>query len=83
MQSWHTTYLGLRELPREISTFELQSFFTYSRTERELINARRSNAHKLGLAPVSYTHLAPIEHPAQLVPERDVYKRQVHTAGRS
>ncbi len=50
MQSWHTTYLGLRELPREISTFELQSFFTYSRTERELINARRSNAHKLGLA---------------------------------
>ena len=40
MQSWHTTYLGLRELPREISTFELQSFFTYSRTERELINAR-------------------------------------------
>ena len=44
MQSWHTTYLGLRELPREISTFELQSFFTYSRTERELINARRSNA---------------------------------------
>ena len=30
MQSWHTTYLGLRELPREISTFELQSFFTHS-----------------------------------------------------
>ncbi|UUZ66211.1 hypothetical protein LP417_34900 (plasmid) [Polaromonas sp. P1-6] len=28
MQSWHTTYLGLRELPHEISTFELQSFFT-------------------------------------------------------
>ena len=45
MQSWHTTYLGLRELPREISTFELQSFFTYSGAERELINA-----HKLGLA---------------------------------
>lgn len=50
MQSWQTTYLGLRELPREISTFELQSFFTYSRTERELINDRRGNAHKLGLA---------------------------------
>jgi hypothetical protein len=50
MQSWHTTYLGLRELPREISTFELQSFFTYSRAERELIHARRGNAHKLGLA---------------------------------
>ena len=50
MQSWQTIYLGLRELPRDISTFELQSFFTYSRAERELINARRGNAHKLGLA---------------------------------
>ena len=50
MQSWHTTYLGLRELPREISTFELQAFFTYSRPERELINARRGDTHKLGLA---------------------------------
>ena len=50
MQSWQTTYLGLRELPREISTFELQSFFTYGGAERELINARRGNAHKLGLA---------------------------------
>ena len=50
MQSWHTTYLGLRELPREISPFELQAFFTYSRPERELINARRGDTHKLGLA---------------------------------
>ena len=50
MQSWQTIYRGLRELPRDISTFELQSFFTYSRAEREFINARRGNAHKLGLA---------------------------------
>jgi hypothetical protein len=28
MQGWQTTYLGVRELPREISTFELQAFFT-------------------------------------------------------
>ena len=26
MQSWHTTYLGLKDLPRELSTFELQDF---------------------------------------------------------
>jgi len=26
MQSWHNTYLGLHELPRDISTFELQMF---------------------------------------------------------
>ena len=50
MQSWHTTYLGLHELPRDISTFELQSFFTYRGAERELIDARRGKAHKLGLA---------------------------------
>jgi len=50
MQSWHTTYFGLRELPREISAFELQAFFTFSRAERELINSRRGDTHKLGLA---------------------------------
>ena len=50
MQSWHTTYPWLRELPRDISTFELQSFFTYSGAERALINARRGNAHKRGFA---------------------------------
>ena len=26
MQRWQTTYLGMRELPREISTFEMQAF---------------------------------------------------------
>ena len=38
MQGWQTTYLGLRELPRELSAFELQAFFTFSpcraRTDR-------------------------------------------------
>jgi hypothetical protein len=50
MQGWHTPYLGLRELPREISAFELQAFFTFSPTERELIERRRGEHHKLGLA---------------------------------
>jgi Domain of unknown function (DUF4158) len=50
MQGWHTPYLGLRELPREISAFELQAFFTFSRAERELIERRRGEHHKLGLA---------------------------------
>ena len=26
MQTWHTTYLGLKDLPRELSAFELQAF---------------------------------------------------------
>lgn len=41
---------GPARAAKEISTFELQSFFTYSRAEREFFNARRGNAHKLGLA---------------------------------
>jgi hypothetical protein len=40
MQTWHTTFLGLKDLPRELSGFELQAFFTYSRTERTVIDAR-------------------------------------------
>ena len=37
MQGWHTPYLGLRELPREFSQFELRAFFTFGRAELELI----------------------------------------------
>jgi hypothetical protein len=43
MQGWHTPYLGLRELPREITEFELQAFFTFSRAELELIERRRGD----------------------------------------
>ena len=50
MQSWHTTYLGLKDLPRELSTFELQTFFTFSPSERKVIDARYGATHKLGLA---------------------------------
>ena len=50
MQGWHPPYLGLRELPREFSPFELQAFFTFSLAERELIERRRGDHHKLGLA---------------------------------
>ncbi len=40
----------MRELPREFSPFELQAFFTFSLAERELIERRRGDHHKLGLA---------------------------------
>ena len=50
MQGWQTTYLGMRELPRDISGVERQAFFTFSPAERALIEARRSDHHKLGLA---------------------------------
>jgi hypothetical protein len=50
MQSWQTTYLGLKELPREITAFEMRRFFTFNRSERCVIDARRGGSHKLGLA---------------------------------
>jgi len=50
MQGWQTTFLGMRELPRDISDFEMKAFFTFDGAEREAINARRGDAHKLGLA---------------------------------
>ncbi|WP_158304635.1 hypothetical protein [Methylibium petroleiphilum] len=36
MQGWQSPYLGQRELPRELSQFELQAFFSFSPAEREL-----------------------------------------------
>ena len=50
MQGWQTTFLEMRELPRDISDFEMKAFFTFDGAEREAINARRGDAHKLGLA---------------------------------
>ena len=43
MQGWQTPYLGLRELPREISAFELQAFFSFGPAEKELIERRRGD----------------------------------------
>ena len=50
MQGWQTSYLGLRDLPREFSEFELQAFFNFGRNELEVITRRRGDNHKLGLA---------------------------------
>lgn len=50
MQGWQTPYLGLRDLPRELTEFELQAFFSFSRAELALIARRRGDNHKLGLA---------------------------------
>ena len=50
MQGWHTTFLGMRGLPRDISDFEMKAFFTFDGVEREAVNARRGDSHKLGLA---------------------------------
>jgi uncharacterized protein DUF4158 len=51
MNDWQSTYLGRGALPRDLSGFEIEAFFTYSESERCLIDdERRSSALKLALA---------------------------------
>lgn len=50
MQDWQTTFLGMRELPRDISDFEMKAFFTFDGAEREAINARRGDANALNFS---------------------------------
>ncbi len=50
MNHWQATFLGLKRLPRELSGFEIEAFFTFTAGERALIEARRGPSLKLGLA---------------------------------
>jgi hypothetical protein len=50
MRGRQTPYLGLRDLPRELTEFELQALFSFSRAELEPIARRRGDNRKLGLA---------------------------------
>ncbi|MFS8979338.1 DUF4158 domain-containing protein [Cupriavidus necator] len=50
MDHWRLAYLGMRQIPRELSEFELATFFTYSPKERALIDARRSALYRLAVA---------------------------------
>ena len=50
MDSWHATFLGLRHLPREVTTFEIEVFFQFSSEEARIIEERRRPELKLGLA---------------------------------
>jgi hypothetical protein len=50
MDNWQSTFLGLKRLPRELTAFEIEALFTFTRAERELIEDRRRAELKLGLA---------------------------------
>lgn len=50
MDSWHTAFLGLRHLPREVTAFEIEVFFQFSAAESRIIEERRRPELKLGLA---------------------------------
>jgi TnpA family transposase len=50
MEHWRLAYLGMRRMPRDLSEFELATFFTFSFKERALINTRRGPLYRLALA---------------------------------
>ena len=33
MNNWQATYLGLKQLPRELSGFEIEAFFTFTASD--------------------------------------------------
>lgn len=50
MNDWHTTCLGLKRLPRELTAFEIEAYFNFSPAERRVIEERRRPELMLGLA---------------------------------
>ena len=45
MNDWQSTYLGRGALPRDLSGFEIEAFFTYSEPERRVVNDERGVAY--------------------------------------
>ena len=70
MQTWQSSFLGLRAVPRDLSTFELNAFFTFDAAERRAIAACQTDAHKLGLAlHMGFLRLSGRHHePRRIVP---------------
>jgi hypothetical protein len=51
MKDWQSTHLGRGALPRELSGFEMEAFFSFSEPERRVIeDERRADPLKLALA---------------------------------
>ena len=50
MEHWQATYLDIRQIPRELTEFELATFFTFSGKERALIDRRRGDFYRFAVA---------------------------------
>ena len=51
MEDWHATYLGRRRIPRDLTAFELEAFFSFTAAECSAIRVRRDSSElHLGLA---------------------------------
>ena len=50
VNDWQSKWLGRRSLPRDLSGFEIEAFFTFCGNERRAIEERRGSALKIALA---------------------------------
>ncbi|CAE6965459.1 Tn3 family transposase [Paraburkholderia domus] len=50
MDHWRLAYLGIRQIPRELTEFELSTFFTFSKRELAQIDSRRTDLYRLAIA---------------------------------
>ena len=50
MDHWHAPYLGLSAISSELNEFELNTFFTFSPSERRVIEGRRQPLYRLAVA---------------------------------
>jgi hypothetical protein len=57
MEHWPVTYLGIRQIPRELTEFDLATFFTFSAKERALIEARRGGLCRDNVEKMKYTYM--------------------------
>ena len=47
---WELAYLGRSRIPRGLSTFEIEYFFTLTKPELEAVQTRRGTLNRLGIA---------------------------------
>jgi hypothetical protein len=38
MNPWQAIFFGLKQIPRELTAFEIEAFFTFTATERQVIS---------------------------------------------
>ncbi len=41
MERWHTSWLGLKQFPTELSAFDLDQFFTLDAADQQIVASRR------------------------------------------
>ncbi len=50
MQHWQLPFLGLSEIPAELTEFDIRYFFTCIAMEQDAIFSRYGDHHRLGVA---------------------------------